>query len=212
MLIHLLGLSLLACVGTAAYFLLRYPHRGLPSVIDVNELGRIEGGLDGLREVIVLADHIEPPTDDLRKAVERNFERGVKYSFVVSQSRAEQEVDSYYRIFEALAEIVSRRSGAKVGARDLVSIQQLPYDWIDEPHVFYKIPDRRRPGEMRYIAVQGNQRSEGIADYYRVVEPARAHMIARGIMSDAPGSITVSRAEVAESNVLEFKDRLHKQP
>jgi hypothetical protein len=168
----------------------------------VKALGLVEGNLDSLSQVIVVADHVEAPSDELQRAVEKNFSRGVQYQFLVSQSKAEEALVGYYRIFETLATIVSERSGKIVNARNLVTIQQLPYDWVEIPYVFYRISPSDRLDDVRYVAVRGNQRREGIAEFYTYLDPEYAHMIARAILSDAPSPIIVKREEFKGNNVV----------
>ena len=205
MLAHFLGLVLVAIVAVVSYILIRYPHLALRNVLNVNALGQLEGSLTDLQQVLVVADHVEDPRDELRRAVERNLKRGVKYQFLVSQSKAQQELKGYYRIFEVLAQIVSSRS---VQAGDLVTIQQLPYDWVEVPYVFYQVQDRSLPSGIRYIAIRGNQRREGIADFYTFVESDYAHMVARGILSDGPSPINVQKEQFRDSNVVELNSAL----
>lgn len=202
MLAHIFGLLLVATVGIASYFLLRYPERGLKDVLSVKDLGILEGSLKDLSQVVVVADHVEAPSDALRQAVEKNLARGVQYRFLISQSKAADELDGYYQLFEALAKIARKRSGTDV--RELVNIQQLPYDWVETPYIFYRLPAQESPDSFRYVAVRGNQRYEGIADFYSYLEPEYAHMIGRAILADAPSPIIVSSEQFKDSNVVDF--------
>lgn len=75
MMLVLLQYLLLAAVAVAiavvCYQILHLPKHGLRGPFGVSVLGRIEGSLPGLRRVIVVADRIEDPQDELRKAVQR---------------------------------------------------------------------------------------------------------------------------------------------
>lgn len=200
--VHFIGIMLLLGIGITSYFLLRYPHRGLKNILDVHEFGKLEGGLEGLIEVIVVADHIEDPVDELRKAVKLNFERGVVYHFLISKDRAQDELDGYYRIFEALALIISKK--LKHSVEDLVKIEQLSFDWNEVPYVFYKIINPQQTPNIRYISLRGNQKREGIADYYSYVAPREADLFARSILAEAPSRIVVTTEQIADSNVVDF--------
>jgi hypothetical protein len=201
MLVHLIGLSLITAAMIAGYFLVRYPHRGLRSILTVDDFGRLEAGIQSLEQVIVVADHVEPPQHELQRAVEQNFRRGTRYMFLVSKSNWEDEREKYYLMFESLARIAIKMSGKPLTVRDLVTIQPLPYEWPDVPHVFYKIRDE---GGIRYVALRGNQAKEGIADFYSYLNPDYAHMRARSILSDVPAPIQVEEQEFATSNLVEF--------
>lgn len=205
-LVHIAGSLLLIAVVMTSYFLVWYPERGLKNVLSVKRLGILEGTFDKLSQVIVIADHVNAPSDELQRAVEQNLSRGVKYLFLVSHSKAEEELAGYYKIFDALSVIVNQRSGNSTNAHDLVTIQKLPYDWVEVPHIFYQLLATDRCDGVRYVAVRGNQLHEGIADFYTYIEPAYAHMIARAILSDAPSPITVRREEFVGSNVVDFKE------
>lgn len=183
-------------------------HIDLPSVIPLDRLGVIERDLPHLRSVIVIADRVERPTAVLHEAVESNFERDVKYLFLVSRDRAQREVDGYYTLFEALARIVlSRRSSHATALNDLIEIKQLPYSWDDYPYIFYNL--HLPSGQTRTLAFRGDSVNRGIADHYESVEPAYANTIARAIVSDAPQAIADLEIERGDftmpANVLDFE-------
>jgi hypothetical protein len=83
----------------------------------------------------------------------------------------------------------------------LVTIEALPFDWLEAPFIFYE-----RNGEkgVEYIAFQGNQQTEGIADYYWRLSARYAHMIGRAVLSDAPTPIKVERQQFEAGNILTF--------
>lgn len=193
----LVGATLVA-IPFLAYRLLKYPplkematkkSPSLPDRITVHGLGRLEGGFRDLVRVIVICDQVERPEEELGRAVEANFERRVKYLFLISQSRAEAERQQYYRIFETLAQIVIYRTRSRIRLADLVEIQQLPYDWNDYPYVFYQIRDESKGSHIKTVAYRGDQRLEGIANNYSRVDPVYAHTIARSVLSEAPGPV-----------------------
>lgn len=177
--------------------LLQPPHRrlgqqvDLPSGIPVSEIGKIERDLPYLQMVIVIADTVEKPAASLSEAVEHNFGRHVKYLFLVSPETVSQEIEGYYTLFETLAKIVIRRKlGPSKQLKDLVDIQQLPYNWDDYPHIFYRL--ELPSGEKKTLAFRGDKLNKGIAAHYARVDPAYAHTIWRAVTSDAPKSVAVS--------------------
>jgi hypothetical protein len=170
------------------------PHRSavgqidLPRGIPVRDIGIIEGELPHLHMVMVIADKVEKPTNELSDAVERNFSRGVKYLFLVSSDRASDEVRGYYTVFEALARIVvSRQENGTKKVRDLIEIQQLPYNWDDFPFIFYRLHFPN--GETKTLAFRGDSMHQGIAKHYGRVDPNYARTIARAIVADAPKNV-----------------------
>lgn len=188
----------LAAIG---YRLLRFPEEGLKTVFSYRTLGQIEGSLPDLERVIVVAHRVEEPTHELREAVKLNFRRGLKYLFLVSQSTAEEELLGYYKIFRALAEIETKKS-----ATDLVDIQELPYDWPNFPYVFYETR-ARGTAEPSFVAFRGNQKQEGIANFYSPVEGPNAYILARAVLSDSPHPIGVRSEQFEEAaKVLPFPE------
>jgi hypothetical protein len=155
----------------------------VPHPISDHQLGEIEAALPGLTEVVIVADHIEDPQNALRKAVKANFQRDVHYLFLVSKRNAATEVTGYFGVFEAIAQAIITLGGKSIRVSDLVTIQQLEYDWLDYPYVFYRMSNSTT------IAYRGNQVMEGIADKYVSLEPRLAHTIAQAVLNTAPSPI-----------------------
>src|ERR1700688_1022405 len=202
-LLGVIALGLLA----VAYRLLRYPYKGLSSVFDTHALGRLERSLPFLKRVIVIATKVEDPQNELRKAVKANFNRGVRYLFLISKSTARDALNGYYQIFQTLARI----EGKSAEANHLVDIQELPYDWLDYPYVFYELrePDTN---ESSFVAFRGNQQLEGIADLYSPVTPRYAHTIASAVLSGAPQPIAVRSDQFKEAGkLLAFSQERHQE-
>jgi len=177
----------------------------LPNGIAVRDLGAIERDMQNLRRVIVVADKVAKPSSILEEAVEYNFARNVQYTFLVSRDRAQREINGYYAIFKAYAQLViDQRGYGKV--EELVQILRLPYNWDDYPYIFYTV-NVPTHGE-KTLAFRGDQLHEGIAHHYGRIEPALAHTIARALVSEAPSSLSTIEVERghfdAGSNVIEF--------
>ena len=185
------------------------PHRcvtenvDLPEGIPLSDIGVIERDIANLRTVMVVADNVEAPTSTLIEAVNHNFKRKVKYTFLVSHQNA-AEINGYYKVFKAFAE-VALREYAELHLSDLIEILRLPYNWDDFPYIFYTI--RLPSGEEKTLAYRGDGLRKGIADHYGRVDPILAHTIANAIVSEAPRPLTIdidrSQFDVA-SNVIQF--------
>jgi len=169
--------------------------------ITVRELARIEGGIRDLVRVVVAAHCVEPPTDELRVAVENNLERRVHYHFLVSGSRGDEEIDGYYQIFRAIAHIVIKRAKLEAKVEDLVTISRLPFEWNHKPHIFYQAKGTH--GKLASMVLTGNQKNEGIAEWYERLLPEYAHTIALALLSDAPTPLTVTEEEFQELPSIE---------
>lgn len=191
----------IAAIGIcfAGYYLLYFPERGLPGRLSVHDLGRIESTVPNLSRVIVIADHVEDPVDELRRAVEKNLANGVDYLFLISKSKGQKELDGYYRIFATLPSIVTTRC-QKADEVGKVDIQELPYDWQDYPYVFYESKDSA--GSTSFGAVRGNEPREGIAEFYSVVDARYAYTIGRAVLSEAPRAIQVTADQFPDSSQL----------
>ena len=183
--------------------------KSLSRFLSVEDLGKLESDSGELSEVLIFARLIENPSGSLAKAVENNLSKGVKYSFLVSNSNAKEEINSYYKIFKALAEIVSAKNGRKIISNDMVSIKRLPYDWPDVPYIFYTY--RKKIGEEKIeevVAYRGNQKGEGIADFYEKLPSSQSKSIKLALLSGAPGPIIQSGNDNNVTPISDAKSRL----
>jgi hypothetical protein len=144
--------------------------------IPVDQLAEIERDIEDLRSVFVIAHYVERPRGSLEEAVERNFERGVTYNFLISQSAAPQALDGYYLLFESLAKIVSNRQGKSRDLERLISITPLAFEWGSYPYIFYQF-------ELQIVGLRGNQRQEGLAEFYSLVEQHDGAMLLRAAIA-----------------------------
>ncbi len=163
--------------------------KNISRFISSKNLGIFERDLPGLKQVIVLANQVEKPSNTLAEAVEDNFKEGVKYLFLVSKSKAESELEGYYLIFEALAKIVRKKSNVKIATNELVEIKRLPYDWPDVPYIFYQFQNSEKDGNIYTIAFKGNQKGEGIAAFYEKLSPSHSESLALALLAEAPSGI-----------------------
>ncbi|MCH7575694.1 MAG: hypothetical protein IIA59_11285 [Candidatus Marinimicrobia bacterium] len=200
----LLGLIFLANVLVVSITLLRRNDYRFSRFISVNKIGIIERDLHGLVQVVVVAQMIEKPSSQLEIAVQHNFERGIKYLFLVSESTAEQEVSGYYLIFEALAKIAIARTGKVIKLKELIDIKKIAFDWTDAPYVFYQYIEEGS-NEKKTILFKGNQRGEGIADYYERIPSAQAMVIANSLLANAPQAIGSNLRIPDDSDLLPLK-------
>jgi hypothetical protein len=188
----LLLFVLFAAFAVVAYRILSAPKRYLRNYLGVDELAALEEGLKGLEKVIVVCDRVEAPSDGLRRAVTQNLQRGVAYLFLVSNRRAEAELDGYFNIFRLIARDVTSRNRAHDTIDRLVGIQSLPYDWDQVPYIFYQtfVGD-----QSRTFALRGDQEKEGISDGYFLVTPRSAEAIATTLLHGAPKPIQAAIGE-----------------
>jgi len=159
------------------------------SKLTLRKFGELEGRLQALRQVIVVADHIQEPSAALKKSVVKNFRRGVSYSFLISHSYAEEEVENIKKHFTSLA------GGVKDKPLDisrLIQAQKLGYEWNDVPYVFYRLHGSKSGGTWRdteILAFRGSDPKKGIANEYLPLPPEFAKTIAIALVSDAPTPI-----------------------
>jgi hypothetical protein len=161
--------------------------------ISVHQLGEIEGSIDGLTDVIVVAHRVEEPMNTLRKAVKKNLESNVEYHFLVSKSRASAEIDGWVQVFLAIAHVVKKAAGSATKASEVVKISRLHFDHRDTPYVFYRAA--QADGQLAVVAFRGNQVDEGIAERYTRLPAGIAFSLASALLSGAPEAIGVQRPE-----------------
>lgn len=155
------------------------------SIIDAHEFGLLEERLPDLEQVCIVCHTIEMPTDSLLTAVERNFQRGVRYCFYVPESRR-SEITGYYQLFEAMAKVASAKTGKPTS--EMIQIQSFAGEWRDCPYVFYYQRPDKQQGRV-VLAIRGLQRLEGIAETYEVLPRGIAYTLIEAIRADAPTDI-----------------------
>jgi hypothetical protein len=143
--------------------------KSLPSDISVNELGKIESSIRDLCDVFVPCHQVERPHGLLLEAVESNMKRGVRYTFLVSQSRYSSEKDRYFRIFQAIAEMVVKEIGGISSLENLIRIRPLRGEWLNYPYVFYKTKKDINDLEAT-IVYRGTEEQRGICKAYKLVD------------------------------------------
>lgn len=149
--------------------LIQHADTGLSHHLTVKELGLIEGGISNLNEVIVIADRIEEPTNELYYSVKENLKKGIKYIFLISEHKFEKEKNSYWKIFQAIGEAVKHNYKIE----NALEIYSLNFDWEDYPYVFYRFTDTETK-KQKAFAYMGTQLREGIADEYELINPTIA--------------------------------------
>src|SRR5439155_709963 len=131
-----------------------------PQYVTVDQLATIEGSVQDLVRVMVVANTIEKPEGSLGRAVEHNFARNVEYLFLISSSKAADEKERYFKIFEAYKQIRNPKS-------QLLDIKALPFEWDDYPIVFYQYRDPN--AVLASVAFRGSELREGITKFYERV-------------------------------------------
>lgn len=191
------SLSALAVLLTARSLIQAHRRRSLPilpSIIDRDQLGQIEGRISDLSDVVVPCDMVERPVGALLDAVEHNMMRNVRYTFLVSQSKYESEKDSYFRIFKAIAEVVAK--SIRIPSHqieNLIRIRPLRGEWNNFPFVFYKAKADVHNIEAT-IVYRGTERQRGICNTYRLVEPDLATTIYKLLVNSTEWDVELNNA------------------
>lgn len=170
-----------------------YVSDGLRHHLSVNELGRLEGSIANLTEVVVIADNIEEPTNELYNAMKENFKKGVRYVFLISKSKYESELNSYYKLLKGIADAIEHNYNVD----NLIDLRPINIEWNDYPYVFYRYNDLRS-GESKAFAYMGTQLREGIADEYELINPT----ISFKILSLALEKVTIPEYEIISKEEL----------
>lgn len=170
-----------------------------------DSLGIIERGLVDLVQVVVVAHTVEKPTSTLLEAVEANCLREVpvKYLFLISQSQADNALNGYYKMFMTIAEIAFEKRDDNLDPADYVHIKRLSYDWTSVPYIFYQCAEKDS-SVKRTITFRGNQKCEGIADYYKQV--SASSVMAQAILSGAPEEI--SKDTIFTDKIITYPRRI----
>jgi len=176
-------LSFISTALITAYYLFQFirvykNNTHFPNFILEKNLGKLEGNIKHLKEVIVVANTIEEPQHKLREAVTANFLKGIKYTFVISDNNYDDEFEKYVLIFEPLAKL-SLRKKSEAGITNLsniLQIQRLNEKWYTFPYIFYKIQGANNSEIIH--AYRGVEIGEGIAKAYELLKPEIAHTIA----------------------------------
>ena len=179
--------------------------RKTPQFIKSDKLGIIEKDLVNLVQVVVVAHTVERPASTLLKAVEANFLRKVpvKYLFLISQSQGDNALNGYIKMFMVIAEIAFAERKDNLNPADYVQIKRLSYDWTTVPYIFYQCVDKNS-SLKRTITFRGNQKCEGVADYYKQV--SAASVMAQAILSGAPEEI--SKDTVFTDEIITYPRRI----
>ncbi len=175
--------------------------------IPVSDIAKIEREIPRLKIVFVVAHYIERPRGELQDTVEYNFDRGVRYRFVISASSYNEGLSGYFELFKSLATIVARERSGELTVEDLISIGRLDYEWGECPYLFYQYVDDN--DKTQTVALRGDQKQEGIAEHYVLVEPHSAKTLLEAVLHAATfeegQEVQLSTEELTFStNVLPF--------
>mgnify|MGYP003434034837 FL=1 len=183
--------------------LLQHADNRLNRHLSVKELGLIEGRIADLNEVIVIADRIEEPIHELYSSVKENLKKGVKYIFLISEHKYENEKNSYWKIFQAIGEAVKHNYKIE----NHIEIYSLNFDWEDYPYVFYRYKDADT-NKQKAFAYMGTQLREGIADEYELINPTIARKMLelafKGVTIPTYEKITAEELYNSEPKIIQF--------
>jgi hypothetical protein len=92
-------------------------------------------------------------------------------------------------MFEALARIAAEKSKENILASELVNIKRLPYEWPDVPYIFYRFK-KTHDSDVCVLGFRGNQKKEGIADYYERLSYSHSQAMVSALLAEAPQDIS----------------------
>jgi len=184
------------------------PELELKSIVLSNEqIGRIEAELKNLDKVFIVCDKVDYPTNGLRKAVEKRFSEGIVYTFLISKSKAEEEIMGYYKSFEALACIAIKKNNLNCESRDLVKIKRLDFDWDENPCIFYF---QKLNEKFEVLAFQGigSIKKMGISDMYNPIPDNLARLCIEAIRSKAPEELVAAPDKIEINTIFDEADKI----
>jgi hypothetical protein len=169
-----------------------------------------------LLEVVVLSHTIEDPQDSLRKAVQDNFQQGVKYVFLVSKSQCEENNKKFsdffkaiYTIAKTLAPVQGDNSYIKhIEFETIFVILPLSGEWTSWPYVLYTSPKDEVTNNV--FVFRGNQRKEGIAEQYVQLDAIEAEAFLNAIklgMGAPSQDIFGAKQQAFEPSVIQAAKR-----
>jgi hypothetical protein len=155
--------------------------------LKIDSLADFERDLPPGSTVVVLAHTIENPRDSLRAAVQDNFQQGVRYIFLVSESQHRDNLEKYADFFKAIytiAKSIAPARGDNSHIRetkfdDIFVILPLSGEWKSWPYVLYTVPTGLN--SQKVFVFRGNQRQEGIAEQYVQLEAIEAEAFLNAI-------------------------------
>lgn len=177
-----------------------------PSILNHENWANFEKKVPYLFQVVVLADAVEQPVNGLQAAVLENFKRGVKYCFIVSQSKAQEELNGFYGIFEKLATIAITKYKLSSTPDELVTILQLPGEWNNVPYVFYRT--RGNDNRSKTIAFRGDTELAGIANQYIAVDSDSAEAMFRLLMGKPPERLEANIPDIENGEFIDARPLL----
>lgn len=193
-------------IGIGILIFTIYNRDRISRFIHIKNLSKVEYGyFKNLKRVIVVANQVEKPLGSLEDAVENNFKKNVKYTFLISKERAKKEINGYYLLFEALAKKAIAEMEEKVRINELIEIKNLTYNWPDVPYLFYQY--ETEGGEILTTAFRGNQKGEGIADAYEQLKDTHSLAIASALLAEAPEDIKSDLKVVVLNSDVSLQER-----
>jgi hypothetical protein len=211
--IALFDLTLAAAVIAAVGFLIRLIYllvneRGHAHVADevasllsgshralkIESLADFERDLPPGSTVVVLAHTIEEPKDSLRAAVQDNFQQGINYIFLVSESQHRDNLAKYADFFKAIYTIAERVAPARgnnslikeISFEKIFVILPLTGEWKSWPYVLYSVPTGEK--SQKVFVFRGNQRREGLAEQYVQLEAIESEAFLNAIKLSMRGA------------------------
>jgi len=179
--VALLVLGFVSAILTAIYLYINPPYLRGNVWITSEELGTFEERISGLREVILVADKVDIPTrenaSDILIALIDNFAEGVTYNFILPRNYVSKYGDDVYQRYRTIMDTADELSDSDVSSDQFnIYYRPNPEGGSDYPFLFYRY---KSGDENKIVAYRGNLLGQGIAEYYRRLEPETARSFLR---------------------------------
>lgn len=137
--------------------------------IRLEQLAKYESGFKNLSQIIIACHEVQDPIGTpFGQAVKENFEKGIGYTFLVSNSRYKDQVNLYFNIYKEIAKLVQKQQNFIIKVENLVRIKRLQIEWDFYPYIFYKLREDENKKEKTFV-YRGDDKKKGIcSEYYRL--------------------------------------------
>ncbi|WP_375443696.1 hypothetical protein [uncultured Fibrella sp.] len=141
-------------ISEGSYINLKY-------ITTYNDLGIIESSLKNLKHIVIFTDYVEEPQEGLREAVKNNIQKGIKYTFIVSESNFESERDKYLSFFYKIL--------PKVEVDANLNIYGFNFEWNPPKCIFYELDHDPEDIEIHVLGYWGLGKENGVTINYAYI-------------------------------------------
>ncbi len=199
---------LIACLVATIWIAISLEHNpplaaAAASWLTRSELGQFEEKLPHLIEVILVADEIDVPTKDNAKeiltALIDNFSEKVSYNFIVPEQYAKAKGEKIKQRYYTIIDLAKQFYETDL-PYTLFQLHSRPVerDHRDYPYIFYRFISQ--DGRNEVVAFRGEDAGEGIANYYRRLEPE----IARSFLFSVLPCLATTEQPIETKDYVEF--------